>query len=55
MKTEMHPEEVSHSEPHRFTSPTLDDLAKGKLLAAAKQTGWRYLLVHGTPRLARPS
>ena len=47
MKTEMHPEEVSHSEPHPVYIATLDDLAKGKLLAAAKQTGWRYLLVHG--------
>ena len=47
MKTEMHPEEVSHSEPHPVYVAGLDDLAEGKLLAAAKQTGWRYLLVHG--------
>jgi len=47
MKTEMHPEDVSHSEPHPVYVAGLDDLADGKLLAAAKQTGWRYLLVHG--------
>ena len=47
MKTEMHPEEVAHSEPHPVYVGTLDDLAQGKLLAAARQTGWRYLLVHG--------
>jgi hypothetical protein len=46
MKTEMHPDEVAHSEPHPVYVATLDDLAAGKLLAAAKQTGWRYLLVH---------
>jgi len=47
MKKEMRPEEVSHSEPHPVYIATLDDLAKGKLLADARQTGWRYLLVHG--------
>jgi hypothetical protein len=46
MKTEMHPEEVAHSEPHPVYVATLDDLASGKLLDAAKQTSWRYLLVH---------
>src|SRR5262252_2894456 len=44
MKAEMHPEEIRHSEPHPVYVATLDDLAAGKLLAAAKQTGWRYLL-----------
>ncbi len=53
MKTEMHPEEVSHSEPHPVYIATLDDLAKGKLLAAARQTGWRYLLVHDDEAVAR--
>jgi len=44
MKAEVHPEELHHSEPHPVYVATLDDLAAGKLLAAAKQTGWRYLL-----------
>ncbi len=46
MKAEAHPEELHHSEPHPVYVATLDDLASGKLLAAAKQTGWRYLLAH---------
>ena len=46
MKAEIHPEELAHSEPHPVYVATLDDLAAGKLLAAAKQTGWRYLLAH---------
>ncbi|HVN34193.1 MAG TPA: hypothetical protein VMU96_02935 [Casimicrobiaceae bacterium] len=46
MKAEARPEELQHSEPHPVYVATLDDLAAGKLLAAAKQTGWRYLLVH---------
>lgn len=45
MPTELQPERLSHSEPHPVYVATLDDLAKGKLLAGAKQTGWRYLLV----------
>jgi len=45
MKTEMHPETLAHSEPHPVYVATLDDLAAGKLLANAKQTAWRYLLV----------
>lgn len=45
MSAELHPERVSHSEPHPVYVATLDDLAAGKLLDAAKQTGWRYLLV----------
>jgi hypothetical protein len=45
MPTELQPEWLSHSEPHPVYVATLDDLAAGKLLAAAKQTGWRYLLV----------
>jgi len=44
MKADVHPEELQHSEPHPVYVATLDDLAAGKLLAAAKQTGWRYLL-----------
>jgi hypothetical protein len=31
---------------------TLDDLVAGKLLAAAKQTSWRYLLVQGAAPVA---
>lgn len=45
MPMELHPERASHSEPHPVYVATLDDLAAGKLLDAAKQTGWRYLLV----------
>jgi len=45
MKREMHPEALSHTEPHPVYVATLDDLAAGKLLANARQTAWRYLLV----------
>lgn len=45
MKSEMRPETIAHSEAHPVYVATLDDLASGKLLAAARQTGWRYLLV----------
>ena len=45
MRAEIEPESLAHSEPHPVYIATLDDLAGGKLLAAAKQTGWRYLLV----------
>ena len=45
MKADVHPEELEHSEPHPVYVATLDDLAGGKLLSAARQTGWRYLLV----------
>ncbi len=44
MKAAAHPEQLAHSDPHPVYVATLDDLAAGKLLAAAKQTGWRYLL-----------
>ena len=44
MKAAVQPEELQHSEPHPVYVATLDDLAAGKLLADAKQTGWRYLL-----------
>src|SRR5215471_2294373 len=46
MKADVHPQELEHSEPHPVYVATLDDLAAGKLLSAARQTGWRYLLVH---------
>jgi hypothetical protein len=52
MKADMHPEELAHSEPHPVYVSTLDDLAAGKLLGAAKQTGWRYLLVHSDAAVA---
>ena len=44
MKAAARPEELHHSDPHPVYVATLDDLAAGKLLKAAKQTGWRYLL-----------
>jgi hypothetical protein len=52
MAVEMHPEELAHSEPHPVFVATLDDLVAGKLLAAAKQTSWRYLLVQGDAAVA---
>lgn len=42
---QMHLEALSHSEAHGVYFVPLDALAEGKLLAAAKQTSWRYLLV----------
>jgi len=41
----MHLETLSHSEAHGVYFVPLDALAEGKLLSAAKQTSWRYLLV----------
>ena len=52
MTVEMRPEELSHSEPHPVYVATLDDLVAGKLLAGAKQTSWRYLLVQGDAPVA---
>ena len=52
MPMELHPERVSHSEPHPVYVATLEDLAAGKLLDAAKQTGWRYLLVQNDTAVA---
>ncbi len=45
MRMDLRAEELAHSEPHPVYVATLDDLAAGKLLDAAKQTSWRYLLV----------
>jgi hypothetical protein len=45
MKADVRPQELEHSEPHPVYVATLDDLVAGKLLSAARQTGWRYLLV----------
>ena len=45
MPMEMRPEELAHSEPHPVYIATLNDLAAGKLLSAARQASWRYLLV----------
>jgi hypothetical protein len=42
---QMHLETLSHSEAHGVYFVPLNALAEGKLLAAAKQTSWRYLLV----------
>jgi hypothetical protein len=52
MTVELRPEELAHSEPHPVFVATLDDLVAGKLLAAAKQTSWRYLLVQGDAPVA---
>jgi len=49
---EMHLEKVSHSEPHPVYFVPLDALAQGKLLAAATQTSWRYLLVQDDAAVA---
>jgi hypothetical protein len=45
MPVEMHLEQLSHSEAHPVYYVPLDALADGKLLDAAKQASWRYLLV----------
>lgn len=52
MSMEMRAEDLTHSEPHPVFIATLDDLASGKLLGAAKKTSWRYLLVHGESAVA---
>jgi hypothetical protein len=44
-RVEMRLEKMSHSEPHPVYYVPFDALAQGKLLAAAAQTSWRYLLV----------
>jgi hypothetical protein len=49
---QMHLETLSHSEAHPVYFVPLDALAKGKLLDAAKQTGWRYLLVQDNAAVA---
>ncbi len=49
---EMRLESLSHSEPHPVYFVPLDALADGKLLAAAKQTSWRYLLVQDNAAIA---
>jgi hypothetical protein len=52
MAATMRTEELSHSEPHPVYVATLDDLAAGKLLGAAKRMSWRYLLVQGESAVA---
>ena len=37
--------QFAHTQPHKVYTVGLNDLAKGKLLSAAKETAWRYLLV----------
>lgn len=49
---EMPMEELSHSEAHPVYFVPLDALTEGKLLKAAKQTSWRYLLVKGSAAIA---
>ncbi|HTS23306.1 MAG TPA: hypothetical protein VMN79_16035 [Casimicrobiaceae bacterium] len=49
---EMRLETLSHSEPHPVYFVPLDALAEGKLLAAAKQTSWRYLIVQDNDAVA---
>jgi hypothetical protein len=45
-------EALSHSEAHPVYFVPLDALARGKLLDAAVQTGWRYLLVQDNAAVA---
>ncbi len=52
MSVEMRLEKVSHSEPHAVYYVPLDALAQGKLLDAATQTSWRYLLVQDDEPIA---
>jgi hypothetical protein len=49
---QVHLETLSHSEAHGVYFVPLDALAEGKLLAAAKQTSWRYLLVQDNEPIA---
>lgn len=49
---QMHLETLSHSEAHGVYFVPLDALAEGKLLAAARQTSWRYLLVQDNAAIA---
>jgi len=49
---EMRLEHLSHSEPHPVYYVPLDALAGGKLLDAATQTSWRYLLVQDDAAVA---
>jgi hypothetical protein len=49
---EMRLEKMSHSEPHPVYYVPLDALAEGKLLGAATQTSWRYLLVQDDTAVA---
>ena len=52
MRGEMHLEKLSHSEPHPVFYAPLDALAGGKLLEAATQASWRYLLVQDDAAIA---
>lgn len=49
---ELRLESLSHSEAHAVYFVPLDALAEGKLLQAAKQTSWRYLLVQDNAPVA---
>ena len=49
---EMRVEKMSHSEAHPVYYAPLDALAEGKLLQAATQTSWRYLLVQDDQAIA---
>jgi hypothetical protein len=49
---EMRMEELSHSEAHPVYFVPLDALTEGRLLKAARQTSWRYLLVKGDTPVA---
>jgi hypothetical protein len=49
---EMRLESLAHSEAHPVYFVPLDALAEGKLLQAAKQTSWRYLLVQDNAPIA---
>ena len=51
-RVEMRVEQMSHSEPHPVYYAPLDALAAGKLLDAATQTSWRYLLVQNDTPVA---
>jgi hypothetical protein len=49
---DMRMEELSHSEAHPVYFVPLDALTEGRLLKAARQTSWRYLLVKGSEAVA---
>jgi len=52
MPAAMRVEALSHSEPHPVFYASLDALAGGKLLDAATQSSWRYLLVQDDAAVA---
>jgi len=45
-------EELAVADPHQSYVVSLNDLASGRMLSAARLTTWRYLIVHGSNAVA---